>query len=203
MQKILTTLAITLSLSSINSIEASFLDKKTEDKTATDSAAATQASVGVCDKADVFYKCEAGSKFSKELQERLQKLQAHFVTEENKLRKKSQDPKANQKTLQEKHMQLQKIVMEKKEALNQASATAEQKIGKTMEEIMKEISAEKKLQYILERGAIVYGEGLTDISGDVLTRVNAKMKDVDVSLPNIQVEEENQEKPAAPKKGKK
>lgn len=73
-------------------------------------------------------------------------------------------------------------VQNKKVALDKSYAAALEEIQKALQDVVKQVAADKKLNLVLNNGTVLYSDASYDITDEVLKRLDAKLPNVSVKF---------------------
>tara|TARA_Y100001970_G_scaffold247529_1_gene316316 strand:- start:2069 stop:2590 length:522 start_codon:yes stop_codon:yes gene_type:complete len=125
-------------------------------------------------------------KFNKKNIEEFKKIEASIKSEEESLLKQKniiKEEEFNKKAndLKEKYKSYQKLKSNKNNKLKKIRDNAGNKILKIINDILAKYSNENKISLIMEKKNIVIGKSELDITNDILSLLNAKIKKVEIS----------------------
>lgn len=103
-----------------------------------------------------------------------------LAKQKDKVEKAAFDAKV--KAFREKAASAQQQVQQKKVQLDKAFATSLEEIQKNVLEITKQVAAEKKLSLVLSSAQVLYSEANSDVTDEVLKRLDAKLPTVAVKF---------------------
>ena len=103
-----------------------------------------------------------------------------LVKQKDKVEKDAFDKKV--KAFREKDATAQRQVQEKKGQLDKAFAASLEEIQKNVLDIVKQVSAEKKLTLVVSSAQVLYGDPSLDITDEVLKRLDSKLPNVAVKF---------------------
>lgn len=103
-----------------------------------------------------------------------------LVKQKDKVEKDAFDKKV--KAFREKAATAQRQVQEKKGQLDKAFAASLEEIQKNVLDIVKQVSAEKKLTLVVSSAQVLYGDPSLDITDEVLKRLDSKLPNVAVKF---------------------
>ena len=151
-------------------------------------------SVGVVNVAKIMQESKAATSVRSQLQTKEKSFQAEFdqkqkdlhaedmalVKEKDKVDKDAFGKKV--KAFQDKAVQVQQQVQQKKGALDKALGASLEEIQKTVLEIVKQVAAEKKMNLVVSSAQVLYSDQTFDITDEVLKRLDAKLPTVAVKF---------------------
>lgn len=151
-------------------------------------------SVGVVNVAKIMKDSKAANSVRNQLQAKQKAFQSELDAKEKALlaedqalvkQKDSTDKAAFEKKVKEfreKAANEQRGVQAKKASLDKAFAASLEEIQKSVMEIVKQVSTEKKLNLVVSSAQVLYGDDSLDITDEVLKRLDTKLPTVTVKF---------------------
>ena len=151
-------------------------------------------SIAVVDVEKLLTQSEAAKSIQKQVQEKRDALQSEFSKHEDELRnsekalvesreKISQEEfKTKRQEFEKNLLEKQKLVQGKKRALEEAVIKATGKMRSEIATIVAGIAEAKKFQIVMTRQNIVIAEKALDITEEVMTKLNEKLKTVKLEV---------------------
>ena len=158
------------------------------------SPAFAETSIGVVNIAKIMKESKAASSVRGQLQAKQKAFQGELDAKEKALQAEDQalvkekntaDKAAFEKKVKdfrEKASNEQRAIQSKKAGLDKAFSGALEEIQKNVLDIVKQVSAEKKMNLVLSSAQVLYGEPTLDITDEVLKRLDAKLPSVAVKF---------------------
>jgi len=158
------------------------------------SPAFAETSIGVVNIAKIMKESKAASSVRGQLQAKQKAFQGELDAKEKALQAEDQalvkekntaDKAAFEKKVKdfrEKASNEQRAIQTKKAGLDKAFSGALEEIQKNVLDIVKQVSAEKKMNLVLSSAQVLYGEPTLDITDEVLKRLDAKLPSVAVKF---------------------
>lgn len=156
--------------------------------------AGSDMSIAVVDVQALLTRSDAAESLRKQLSARQDKIQAELKTHEKTLRDMEKDLKQKRESLtpdeyakqrkafDEKLLETRKLAQERKAAQDEAFGTGVKAIREEILQIVADLSEERGYHLVLSRQNVVLVSKSIDISDEVMKRLNAKMKTVDISV---------------------
>lgn len=157
--------------------------------------ALAESNVGVVNVGKIMQSSKAASSVRSQLQTKQKSFQADLDAKEKalfsedqalaKLSKETTDKAAFEKKVKDfraKAATEQRAIQTKKAQLDKAFASALDDIQKNMNEIVKQIAAEKKLNVVIASSQVLYADTTLDITDEVLSRLDSKLPSVAVKF---------------------
>jgi len=91
---------------------------------------------------------------------------------------------ARQRRFNDEVAAVQRQFQARKKSLNKSRVEALKVFEKNLKEVLKKLRADRKIDVIIKkRPSVIYADPSVDITGEVLKRINARLKKVDVKTP--------------------
>ena len=161
----------------------------------TPAAALTPPTVAVVDQQRVLVESAAGRSIQAQLEVESRKFRDQYTRLEDELKTAENDivrqravlsPEAmneKQQELQRKRAEDQRIIQERQEALTKGQKDAVDVVGDNMRDIIQQISAERHIGMVLNKGVVLsMADKNMDITDDVVQRLNTKLPSVAVTV---------------------
>lgn len=157
--------------------------------------ALAESNVGVVNVGKIMQASKAATSVRTQLQTKQKSFQADLDAKEKelftedqalaKLSKETTDKAGFEKKVKDfraKAATEQRAIQSKKAQLDKAFAAALEDIQKNMNDIVKQVAAEKKLNVVLASSQVLYADAPLDITDEVLSRLDSKLPSVTVKF---------------------
>lgn len=150
--------------------------------------------IGIVNAAKIMQDSKAATSVRTQLQAKQKSFQAELdakekdllaedqglVKQKDKMDKDAFDKKV--KAFRDKAAEAQRQVQDKKAQLDKAFSASLEEIQKNLIDVVKQISAERKLNLVIAASQVLYGDQSFDITDEVLKRLDAKLPNVVVKF---------------------
>lgn len=188
MKKIVLVLFIAMAISAIGH------NVRAEDETKVENPALNR--LAVLDIDQIMVKCDAAVDIREKLEKKKDVYQKQMTEKESKLRDQVKELTKQKETLSDEEfakkredfeksvIEAQREVQERIKKLEKSYDEAMAKLRDEVVKIVAEYSTQQKLGMVLARGQVVLVDSDLDITEVIMKKVNAKVKKVEVNLPN-------------------